>query len=165
MLYHYQDAKKISSIYQLILAIQQILGSWKVPPIFSHTQSKITEVTFGFSEFESACKKSLFHRFITEIKPILESCNLSGHTHFWHCPTKKKISQLLNFINLYQHAKKLQVKYKLSLWKKIEKIHQNVLKNFKNPTFGPIFHFFQKSGSVTHDFIWVSNTWLTFRKN
>ena len=46
----------------------------------------------------------------------------------------------------------------------MEKIHQNVLKNFKNPTFGPIFHFFQKSGSVTHDFIWVCNTWLTFGK-
>ena len=28
-------------------------------------------------------KISSFHQFILEIQPILESCDLTGHTHFW----------------------------------------------------------------------------------
>ena len=47
----------------------------------------------------SACKKfSLFHQYVIEIKPILESCDQSGHT-------QKCFNQILTFKDLYQHVK------------------------------------------------------------
>ena len=39
-------------------------------------------------------KITSFHQFILEIQSILESCNQTGHTHFWPCPSK---NFLINF--------------------------------------------------------------------
>ena len=49
--------QKISSIYKLI----QILGSnvLRSPRLFSPCPPKITEITFSFPEFPTACKKSV----------------------------------------------------------------------------------------------------------
>ena len=52
-------------------------------PISDHAQPTVIEVTSSFPEFVSASENiSLFHLLILEIEPILESCDLSSHTHF-----------------------------------------------------------------------------------
>ena len=57
---------------------------------FDNSQPKINEVAHSFLEFVPTCKKiSLFHQFLYEIKPILESLDQSGHAHFWPCSTKQ----------------------------------------------------------------------------
>ena len=56
-------------------------------PISDNAQPTVIEVTSSFPEFVSASKNiSLFHLLILEIEPILESCDLSSHTHFWAYP-------------------------------------------------------------------------------
>ena len=59
-------------------------------PIFDQTHPKNHWDTFCFPEFAPPCKKSvLFHQFILEIQPILESSDHTVHTHFWPRPCKK----------------------------------------------------------------------------
>ena len=77
--------KKVSSIHKFI---QEILGShelndytqfWPRPP-------KKHWNNFLLSWYCATKQKiSSFHQFILEIQPILEPCNLTGHTHFWAC--------------------------------------------------------------------------------
>ena len=54
-------------------------------------------------------KTSLFHLLIFETHlfyiSILEFRDQKDDTHFWLCLPKKFFDQLLNFVNLYQHAK------------------------------------------------------------
>ena len=70
-------------------------------PIFDHNQPKIAEITFSFSEFAPACKKSV------EIQQILECHDQTVHDHSWPCQPKNFISfyQILIYMNLYQYAK------------------------------------------------------------
>ena len=57
---------------------------------FSKAHPKIIESTFSFSEFAPACKKSVFSTCsVFEAQSILESCQMTGHTHFWSCPSNK----------------------------------------------------------------------------
>ena len=75
----------ISSIHKLILKIQQILGSHKIAtPIFDHAHPKNHWNNFSLSWISTTMHKtSLFHLLILEIQSILESCDQTGHTHFW----------------------------------------------------------------------------------
>ena len=50
-------------------------------------------------------KISLFHQFILEIEPILESHDKSSHAHFWPCTPKNISTNFLIFMSLYQYAK------------------------------------------------------------
>ena len=75
--------QKINSIHKLI---QQILGSHELN---DHTHfwpdsSKNHWNNFLLSWICTTMQKknSWFHQFILEIKPILESCDRTGHTHF-----------------------------------------------------------------------------------
>ena len=50
-----------------------------------------------------------------KIQPVLESCDQTGHTHFWPYPPKKNFYQLLIYVNLYQQAKN-QAVLSIFLW-------------------------------------------------
>ena len=90
--------QKISSIHKLIW---QILGS--------HELNDLTHFLIGppknhWNNFRSTMQKiSSFHQFILEIQLILESCDLTGQTHFWPHSSKKFLIHL--YVNLYQHTK------------------------------------------------------------
>ena len=86
--------KKVSSIHKFI---QEILGShelndctqfWPGPPK-KHWNSFLLSWICAIKQNVSS-----FHQFILEIQPILESCHLTGHTHFWPCLSK---NFLINF--------------------------------------------------------------------
>ena len=86
--------KKVSIIHKFI---QKILGShelndytqfWPDPPK-KHWNNFLLSWICATKQ-----KISSFHQFILEIQPILESCNLTGHTHFWPCLSK---NFLINF--------------------------------------------------------------------
>ena len=131
--------QKISSIHKLI---QQILGSHELN---NHTHfwpgpPKNHWNNFLLSWICTTMQKICsFYVFTLEIQPILESCDQTGYTHFWPHPSKK--------FSVYS----------------------------KNPGFGPLLahfpnfggkkNFSGKSGSVTHNFIWVSSTMPKFWKN
>ena len=75
--------KKVSSIHKFT---QEILGSheindytqfWPGPPK-KHWSNFLLSWICATKQ-----KISSFHQFILEIQPVLESCNLTGHTHFW----------------------------------------------------------------------------------
>ena len=80
--------QKISSIHKLI---QQILGShelndythfWPGPPKNHWNNFLLSCICTTMQKIIS------FHQFILEIQPILESCDQTGHTHFWPCQSK-----------------------------------------------------------------------------
>ena len=76
--------QKISSFHNLILKIQQTLGSHELNDHthFDHTHPNI-EITFSFPNFAPTCQKSIHsHLFTLVIQSILESCDQTGHTHF-----------------------------------------------------------------------------------
>ena len=56
-------------------------------------------------------KITLFHLFILEIEPVLESHGKSGQTHFLTIPPQKFSNQLLNFMNMYRHAENPAITY------------------------------------------------------
>ena len=50
---------------------------------------KFVKYLLAFLNLQQHAKKiSSFHQFTLEIQSIFESCDQTGHTHFWPCPTK-----------------------------------------------------------------------------
>ena len=87
-----------AKIDQSILEIQKILQSHdqKAKPIFDHAH-QITKVTYSFSEYVLACKKSV--KFIHSFR------NLKYHVHFW--PRHPKIIKVIfNFPQFAATCKK-----------------------------------------------------------
>ena len=77
--------------------IQQILGSHELNDhaLFGPDPPKNHWNNFLLSWICTTMQKiSSFHQFILEIQPILESCDQTGHTHFWPRQSKKF---LINF--------------------------------------------------------------------
>ena len=62
--------------------------NWMVMPIFEHAHLKIIGITFDFPEFAQAFKKSVHSIYSLLRQSILESCDQTGHTHYWPRPLK-----------------------------------------------------------------------------
>ena len=68
-------------------------------PISDHAHPKITEITFSFPEYALACKNSIHSIYsFLGYSLMLESCDQTGHTHFWLYPPKRFSSTF----NLYE---------------------------------------------------------------
>ena len=81
--------EKSSSIHKLIW---QVLGSHELNGN-AQTQKSL-KLLLAFLNLHQHAKISSFHQFILEIQSILESCDQTGHTHFWSRPSK---TFLINF--------------------------------------------------------------------
>ena len=115
-------------------------------PIFDQAHPKIIEITFCFPEFAPPCKKSVhsinsFLRY-SQFSQIWDLCrNIANNIHFSYRTNSVKIND-----KIFQYIK-------------------------KKTCFCSIFLIFgaqklcRKSGSVTHNFIWVSSIIPKFIKN
>ena len=86
-------------------------------PIFDQVHPQISEITFNFPEFAPAFKKSVY-----SIDPFLR------YSQFWspvtrlatsisdHTQPPKTFDQLLIYVNLYQHVKRLFNDFVLEIW-------------------------------------------------
>ena len=99
LLHHYQQL--YSYIHSQDTADSRV--SWsKTMAIFDHARPKIIESTSSFPEFVPACKKLVY-----------SICSFLKYSQFYSLmtrldtlmPTQKKIDLILDFLNLYQHAK------------------------------------------------------------
>ena len=89
LLHHSQHAKNQLNLYIHLFSRFYSLTNYIATPIFENAHLKISEITFSSPEFSPACRKiSSFHLFILEIQSILESCDQTGHAHFWLCSPK-----------------------------------------------------------------------------
>ena len=104
--HHSLQAKKLSSIHELIFKIEQILGfNEMVVPTFDQAHPKIIEINFSCPNYTPMhVKISFSHVFILEILLILKCHDQTDRTHFWSCPSKKSLIKLV-YVNLYQHTK------------------------------------------------------------
>ena len=121
--------------------------------------------------YQHAKKIRLFHWLALEIWLIKKSCHLIGWEHFGPNVINKTFSQIWDLCtNL---ANDINFHYRLNSVKINDKISQKTLK--KKHIFGCAFlvhfpnfqgkkFFSEKSGSVTHNFIWVSSTMPNLEK-
>ena len=81
-------------------------------PIFDHAHLKNLWSAFNFCDHVLTCKKSvyIFHLFILQIQPILESHHQTGHTYFWPC-SPQKFSISFNLCEIVPACKKSIVNF------------------------------------------------------
>ena len=92
--------KKLAQFFNPSLRYSQFQSSMTCSDksILNHTHQSVIEATFAYLNSLNVQKPTLFHQFILEIQPILESCQ-QRDCSFMTTPTQNVLNQILIFMN------------------------------------------------------------------